>query len=175
MIIERIPEWQLQPADEAQIAALLARCFPTDFGGRSFFQIRQHLRLAHRTEGRIIGHMALQFRAMRIGSRLITVAGLADVATDPDHRGKGIASGLLQTALAEARTSPAECVLLFGTAALYHAAGFRPVTNPMVWMEARGARTHAIHREPAESLMVLPLRDTDWDATARLDLLGPTF
>jgi predicted N-acetyltransferase YhbS len=175
MPVERIPEWALGNADDAQIASLLARCFATDFGGRSFFQTRQHLRLVTRHDGRIIGHMALQFRAMRLGERLVTIAGLADVATDPDHRGQGIAATLLQAALAEAQASPAEFFLLFGTARLYHAAGFRPVQNPMTWVEMRGARTRAIHREPADSLMVLPLRGTPWDATAPLDLLGNLF
>jgi hypothetical protein len=70
---EVIPEWALTPGDEAEIAGLLARCFDTDFGGRSFFQTRQHLRLVHR-EGAILAHMAMQFRAMRLGERLITVA-----------------------------------------------------------------------------------------------------
>ena len=39
----------------------------------------------------IVAHMAIQFRAMRLGGRLITVAGLGDVATDPAHRGQGLA------------------------------------------------------------------------------------
>ena len=175
MQIDRIPEWALTALVEAEIAALLARCFSTDFGGRSFFQTRHHLRLVHRPRGAIIGHMALQWRAMRLGDRLVTVAGLAEVATDPDHRGKGIAAGLLQAAIAEAKASPAEFFLLFGVAELYGAAGFRTVHNPMIWADMLGARTHDIHREPADSLMVLPLRGTVWDDQATLDLLGNLF
>lgn len=174
MNIERIPEWALTVADDRQIADLLARCFDTDFGGRSFFQTRQHLRLVHR-QGPIVSHMALQFRAMRLGQRLITVAGLADVATDPGFRGQGLASGMLRAALAEAKASPAEFFLLFGTAKLYHAAGFKAVHNPMIWAEMQGAVTGTIHRAPAESLLVLPLREAGWDATATLDLLGNLF
>lgn len=174
MDVERIPEWALSEADDRQIAHLLARCFDTDFGGRSYFQTRQHLRLVHR-QGRIVAHMALQFRAMRLGGRLITVAGLADVATDPAWRGRGLASGMLRVAMAEAKASPAEHLLLFGTAGLYAAAGFRPAQNPMTWTEMRGAVTGEIHREVAQSLMVLPLRDAIWDAGAPLDLLGNLF
>ena len=173
--LEQIPEWQLGNADEAEIAALLARCFESDFGGRSFYQTRQHLRLIHRSAGRIVGHMALQFRAMRLGGRLITAAGLADVATDADHRGKGIAAALLQEAITVAKASPAEFFLLFGVAKLYSAAGFRPVANPLVWTEMRGARTGALHRETAEGLMVLPLGASEWDEAGLLDMLGATF
>ncbi len=174
MDIERIPEWMLTKADDHQIASLLARCFDSDFGGRSYFQTRQHLRLVHR-RGPIVAHMALQFRAMRLGARLITVAGLADVATDPDVRGQGLASDLLRAALHEARASVAEYVLLFGAAKLYQAAGFRRVSNPMIWTEMRGAVTGAVHCAPAESLMVLPLREAAWDDAATLDVLGNLF
>ncbi len=175
MQIERIPEWALTPALDAEIADLLARCFVTDFGGRSYFQTRHHLRLIHRPRGAIIGHMALQYRAMRLGDRLITVAGLAEVATDPAHRGQGIAGGLLQAAIAEAQASPAEFFLLFGVARLYAAAGWRRVRNPMLWVDMLGARTHAIRHETADSLMVLPLRGSDWDENLPLDLLGNLF
>ena len=174
MEIERIPEWMLTEADDAQIVDLLARCFDTDFGGRSFFQTRHHLRLVHR-QGSIVAHMALQFRAMRLGDRLITVAGLADVATDPAIRGKGLASGHLQVAIAEAKASPAEFLLLFGTAQLYQAAGFRAVHNPLISVEMRGAVTGDVRHESAHGLMMLPLSDASWDETSTLDLLGNSF
>jgi predicted N-acetyltransferase YhbS len=175
MLIERVPEWKLTNANEAEIAALLARSFASDFGGRSFFQTRQHLRLIHRTGGRIVGHMALQFRAMRLGGRLITAAGLADVATDPEYRGQGIAAALLQEAITVAKASPAEFFLLFGVAKLYSAAGFRTAHNPLVWIEMRGARTGALHREAAEGLKVLALGGAVWEDNAVLDLLGNSF
>lgn len=170
---EVIPEWALSPQDDREIAGLLARCFATDFGGRSFYQTRQHLRIVHR-EGTILAHLALQFRAMRLGERLITVAGIGDVATDPSARGRGLAGALVQEAIALAKDSPAEHVLLFGDRPLYAAAGFRPVRNMILWCEMRGAVTGAVTREPAESLMVLPLTG-DWDETAQLDLLGNLF
>ena len=175
MRIDLVPEWQLGHADEAEIAALLARCFSADFGGRSFYQTRQHLRLIHRRDGLIVGHMALQFRAMRLGERLITVACLGDVATDPACRGLGIAAALLREATAVARASPAEFFLLFGVAKLYGAAGFRRVQNEMRWTEMQGARTGATLREPAEALMLLPLGAAEWDEAAVLDMLGATF
>jgi predicted N-acetyltransferase YhbS len=174
MDIERIPEWMLTEADDRQIADLLARCFSTDFGGRSYFDNRQHLRLVYRQD-RIVGHMALQFRAMRLGERSVTIAGLADVATDPEFRGQGIAGRLLQAALAEANASLAEFFLLFGTAKLYQAAGFGQVRNPTVWVDMRGSITREVRRSSSRDLMVLPLRGAVWDEDATLDLLGNVF
>ena len=65
--------------------------------------------------------------------------------------------------------------LLFGTAQLYAAAGFRQATNPLTYLDIAGGRSRAINREPADSLMVLPLRGEPWDETVILDVLGPLF
>lgn len=173
--IERIHETELGAADEAQIAALLALCFDTDFGGRSFFRTRHHLRLVIREAGAIVAHMAIQFRAVRLGGRLVDIAALADVATHPGYRGRGLAGRLLQAAIAEARGARAAHFLLFGTAGLYAAAGFAPARNPLVYVETDGARTGALRREGAEALRVLDLGPAPWEPGAELDLLGGLF
>lgn len=174
MKIETITETRLNVSQDAEIAELLACCFPTDFGGRSFYQQRHHVRLVARDPG-LVGHMALTLRAIRTGGQLTDIAGLAEVATHPAHRGKGIAATLLQAAIAEARDSSAAFLLLFGTARLYAAAGFLPVHNPMTWIDLTGAHTGVVHSQRAESLMVLPLRDKHWNAAAPLDMLGGLF
>lgn len=174
MQIETLPEWSLSPADEAEIAALLARSFETDFGGRSFFTQRHHLRIVARTD-RIIGHMALTLRAVRLGEDLVNIAGLADVATDGAYRGQGVAATLLQKAIAEARNSPAQFLLLFGTARLYAAAGARPIANPLLSVDLAGARSQGLSAESDGTLMMLPLHGAAWHDQRPLDLLGPKF
>ena len=173
-MIDRIPEWHLSAQDDAEIASLLARCFETDFGGRSFFTQLHHLRLVHR-QSVIVGHMALVLRAVLLGDRLVTVAGLAEVATDPAHRGQGIAGALLQTAISEARSSPAAFLLLFGEAKLYASAGFQPVANKMAYVVTTGSRVARIVSDGDDSLMVLPLSGQAWPYASTLDLRGPVF
>jgi predicted N-acetyltransferase YhbS len=176
MTVDLIPEHLLTNADETAIAGLLARCFTTDFGGRSYFQTRHSWRHVVRQNGAIVAHLAVQLRAVRLGDDLLTIAGIADVATDPAHRGQGHAAGLLQAAIKVARPSPADFVLLFGTAKLYAAAGFQPVANPMIYLDLTGARTHALCRTDAsEHLQVLALKGQSWDGTKPLDLLGGLF
>ncbi|MFM2354545.1 MAG: hypothetical protein RLZZ528_281 [Pseudomonadota bacterium] len=175
MQVERIAELDLTPGDEAAIADLLRRCFATDFGGRSHFIQRHHLRFVLRDPA-IVGHMGLTFRVVRLGGALVPVLGLADVATDPGRRGEGIAARLLAEVIAWGRTSPADVLLLFGTAALYQGAGCRKAANPMRYVDMTGAVTHGVRDEPAESLMVLPLKPgAAWDETLPLDLLGHLF
>lgn len=174
MQIERIEEVRLTIPDETQIAALMARAFPTAFNGRSYYHQRHHVRLVVRAP-RIIGHMALVFRDININGGLVPIIGLAEVATDPDHRGKGIAGALLQAAIAEARASLATHMLLFGDAKLYAAAGFQPVQNKMRYVVIHNARTVRTQTARADSLMVLPLRDDPWPDGADLDMLGHLF
>ena len=176
MTPEIIPEHLLTNADDAAIAGLLARCFTTDFGGRSFFQTRHSWRHLFRDRGQVIAHLAVQLRAVRLGEYLLTIAGIADVATAPNHRGQGHAATLLQAAITTARQSPAGQVLLFGTAKLYPAAGFRPIKNPLTYIDLTDARSGRLHRDrPEDHLQVLDLSDTPWDETKPLDLLGGLF
>lgn len=175
MTTETIPEHLLTNSDEVAIARLLARCFATDFGGRTFFQTRHTWRHVIRDQ-HIIAHLAVQLRAVRLGRDLVTIAGIADVATDPDHRGKGHAAILLQAAITTARQSSARHILLFGTAQLYPAAGFRPIANPLTYLDLTGARTNELYRDrPEAHLQVLDLTNQIWDGTKPLDLLGGLF
>jgi predicted N-acetyltransferase YhbS/predicted lactoylglutathione lyase len=172
---ERILENDLSAVDEAQIADLLHRSFTTDFGGRSYFRTRHHLRLLIREGGAILAHMALQFRAMRLGGQLVHVATLGDVATDPNHRGKGLATRLLHAAINEARQSRASHLLLFGNAPLYAAAGFRSTHNLLHYLDLDGAHSGKLRKEPAAELQVLSLDGGAWNNAAELDLLGGLF
>lgn len=174
-MIEMIVDWDLSKAEEAHLAHLLARCFETDFGGRSYFQQRPHFRMVWRESGQLIGQMAVMMRAIRLNGALVDVAGLADVATHPDHRGKGIATALLQAAIAQVRGTQAEYFLLFGTAAIYGAHGFAAAPNLMTYVDLRGAVTGAVKTETAQELRVLPLRGQAWPVDAPVDLLGHLF
>ncbi len=175
MKIERIPETALSPTVEAEIADLLGRCFDTDFGGRSYYQQRHHLRLTARVDGALVGHVALCLRDVRLGDSLVSIAGLAEVATDPAARGQGIAGALLDAAIAEVRNWPVRFFALFGDRPLYAARGFRPQPNTITYLVLDGARTGPLRTGADGGLMVLPIGPHDWDGTQPLDLLGHKF
>lgn len=174
MKIDLIPEWALSPADEAQIADLLAAAFDTDFGGRTYYMQRHHLRLVLR-DPEIVGHIALLFRAVRQGDQHITIAGLAEVATAPTRRGEGIATRLLRRAVEVSRSSPAEHILLFGDAPIYAGHGFRPVQNPLTFLAIDQDDQSTIHNDASDSLMVLDLSGKPWDGQIPTDLIGRKF
>lgn len=175
MKLEIVPELQLREGQEKEIAGLLQRCFSTDFGGASFYTQRHHLRILARKDDRLVGHMGLLYRAVRVDGRLVNIAGLAEVATDAEYRGQGIASQMLNAAIGCAKQTDAAFFLLFGTAGLYAAHGFTAVKNPVLCVTMDGARTGQIERQTTHSLMVLPLTDAPWDVAAEIDLLGAKF
>jgi predicted N-acetyltransferase YhbS len=175
MQIERIEEMRLTPQEEAEIGRLLDGAFDTEFEGRSYFQQRHHVRLVHRRDGRIVGHMALALRAIRMGEALVQVAGLADVATDARYRGQGIGSALMSATIAEARASVAEFLVLFGNRPMYRGHGFIPQDNRVRMVSLLDVRTGEVREERKEGLMVLPLKARDWDGAAMVDLVGHPF
>ncbi|SMX32162.1 GNAT family N-acetyltransferase [Maliponia aquimaris] len=170
-MIEAIPEHVLTEADETQIAALLRQCFPTNFGGRSFYQQRPTLRLVWR-EGGILGHVALFCRAVRLDGELTDILGLGDIATDPQARGWGIGTALVQRAL---ETGSAPFAVLFGARTLYDRAGFKPVANPYLHVDMTGARTQAVVRRNSQFLKVRARADRPWPEGAEVDFLGSLF
>ena len=175
MKIERHEEMRLGGGVEREIAGLLEACFPTDFGGRSFFQNRHHVRLLVREGGELAGHLAVGYRAVRLGGRLLDAVGFAEVAVHPRFRRRGIGAALVEAGLEEGRAAGAAFALLFGEQRIYARAGFVAVSNPVVRVEMQDVRTEWIVRERAEHLMVRPLGEEAWDEDAELDLAGFTF
>ncbi|MBS1301882.1 GNAT family N-acetyltransferase [Loktanella sp. SALINAS62] len=175
MKVEKIPELALNLADDRAIATLMADAFGPDFNGRAYFRQRHHLRLIVRDGDRIIGHIALLMRDIRVGGALVPVIGVAEVATDPDHRGRGIAAALLQEAITVSRQSLADFMVLFGDRPMYAGHGFLRANNTLSYTLLDDARTQGIKTRVDEGLMILPLRDAAWNFGAHVDLVGHLF
>ena len=175
MVIEAISEMDLSPADDTLINRLLVTAFDDSFGDRSYFQQRHHLRLVQRSGAEIIGHIALCYRSVRLGDALVPIIGLADVATAPSMRGQGVASALLKEAIKIVQSSQAQFFLLFGNRPIYAGHGFVSAGNPVTFTALTDAHTGAVTTTPTSALMVMPLREMTWDASASVDLLGFSF
>lgn len=83
----------------------------------------ENLRVARCGE-RIVAHVGLCIRDAHILGAPIRVASIGAVATDPDHRGKGLASQLMAQARAQAVEAGASLMLISGGRGLYHRLGF---------------------------------------------------
>jgi len=178
MQIDCIPELALTKADDDRIAALVEIAFDgrdAGFGGRSYNKQRHHLRIIAREGDQIIGHIALLFRAIRMGDQLVQIVGLAEVATHPTHEGKGIASALLQETITQSQRSLADFIILFGTHPIYAKHGFQKHINPLHYVVMDDCYTHKMITRIDDGLQVLSLGDVAWDPNAPIDLLGHLF
>ena len=174
MQIERIEELRLTADDEAQIGQLLDAAYG-DLDQRSYYAQRHHLRLVTRHDSKIVGHLALTFRAVRLGPLLVDIVGIADVATLPAFRRAGIATALTKASIEQAHGSLANFAVLFGDERFYAACGFVPKPNPMRFVDLQDVRTGQVREVASKGLMVLPLREVVWDDAALLDLVGHAF
>lgn len=178
MQIERISELQLTRGDDDRIAALVDIAFrgrDAGFGGRSYNKQRHHLRIIAREDGQIIGHIALLFRAIRMGDQIVQIIGLAEVATHPTHEGKGVATALLKETIRQSKQSLADFIILFGTHPIYAKHGFQKYANPLHYVVMDDCWTHKMITRVDDAFQVLALGEVDWDATAPVDLLGHLF
>ena len=171
---ETINEFDLTAETEVELTALLDLAFSPKFGGASYHQQRHHVRLIQRSNGEIVGHLAITYRAVRLGDQLLDIVGLAEVATHPDHRGQGIAGHLVRSSIEFAQNSGADAVVLFGDRPVYAANGFLAKPNPLRWVAMTDKRTVDIQQQ-IDDLMVLPLNNLSWDDHLTLDLLGNKF
>ncbi|MFD0917414.1 GNAT family N-acetyltransferase [Pseudahrensia aquimaris] len=173
--IERIEEFDLTADQDKAIADLIGRIFNADMGGRSFAQNRHHRRYIIALEGVLVAHLAICFRAIRLGDDLVDAIGIAEVVVDKPFRRQGMARALLEAAIADGVHSLSEFALLFGTERLYRNAGFENAGNPIKLTNMLGAATGETTIGPNSAFMVKPLGSRGWDHSAEVDLMGFSF
>ncbi len=86
-------------------------------------------------DGVPLGHLWLANRTMRYGVARIPFGGIADVATHPDHRGRGYCGRLLDDAIASMAEQDLPLSVLFtGVPDIYRGHGWLPISSE--WIEA---------------------------------------
>jgi predicted N-acetyltransferase YhbS len=83
----------------------------------------QNLRVA-RHGGRLVSHVGICIRDASILGARLRVASIGAVATDPEHRGHGLASRLMEDARRHALQQGASLMLISGGRGLYHRLGY---------------------------------------------------
>jgi len=97
----------------------MAREYPLVFEAQNL----ENLRVA-RHGGRIVSHVGICFREASILGARLRVASIGAVGTDPEHRGHGIASRLMEDARRRAVEQGASLMLISGGRGLYHRLGY---------------------------------------------------
>lgn len=138
--------------DEAAIAAVIEAAFPTDGEACLVQLLRQAGRLTlsfvAECDDAIVGHIA--FSPVTLDGQPCNALGLAPVAVQPSHQGRGLGSKLITQGIAACRAGGFAFVVVLGEPDYYHRFGF-------VTASASGLRNVYGVDEP---FMVLPL-DSD--------------
>jgi predicted N-acetyltransferase YhbS len=116
-VLEVIPEADITPDTDAAIRALLCVCFPQDepafSQSRSWHASDPSFSVVGRLHQRIVAHVGIVVRTIRVGQREVAVAGVQNLCVSPTHRGRGLAQAAMAHALDHARRRGLRFGLLF--------------------------------------------------------------
>lgn len=127
------------PAERAPIADLYATCFS---GPHRPYERMHALQTRHAParpgfrdenarvavlDGRIVSHVQVIPYTMHYGQATLTVGGVGNVCTHPDHRGRGYSAAVMRDAIAYMRAIGCDISLLNGIAGYYPQFGYANV------------------------------------------------
>lgn len=119
----------------------------------------ENLRVA-RWRGRIVSHVGLCIRDASILGARLRVACIGAVATDPEHRGRGLATRLMEDARRHAVEQGASLMLISGGRDLYRRLGYIPAGFFQAYRVPAG--------EPEPEFELTPLGEEDLSAIITL-------
>jgi GNAT superfamily N-acetyltransferase len=157
------------------IRAGLCASFPKDRGGfsqsRAWHGSHPAFSAVIQQAGRVIAHVGVVDRFVRIGAMPVRVAGVMNVFVLPEYRGHRLADAVLLAAMAEAARRDCDLGLLFcthGLVPVYARSGWICIDNPVIRIEANQPLPLPEGNVP----MVLPLRGEAIPTGAAIDLCG---
>jgi predicted acetyltransferase len=120
--------------DLAEIADLMSKVYVRgsyfdlyrtrmDYQTKDPYYKPEHSRIV-RVDGRIVSHVSIVEKRMRIGRAVVKVAGIGDVYTLPDHRKKNFSRLLMQDAIKYMKAHRYPLTMLYGIPNFYHKFGY---------------------------------------------------
>ncbi len=119
--------------------------------------------LVYADGGQVVSHVGMTLRWASVGGCTAGVASIGAVATDPAYRGKGLATELMHTAMAQAHAWGADFMLISGGRGLYRRLGAADVgVDSSVSLDAGGAKALS------GDIALAPYQENDLDACIAL-------
>jgi predicted N-acetyltransferase YhbS len=119
--------------------------------------------------GRTVSVVGMSYRPVRLGGTEHLACCFGGVCTDPDYRGRGLATRLLEDCRLKALADGADLVLISGRRGLYQRAGYCPVGH----FDLCTVERHRIP-QPVAGYTVRPPLEADLPALMRLHLAEST-
>jgi len=175
-----IAENDLTPDDHQRISGLLVKAFPNDveiFSQASYcYSLPEYRLLIEGEQGVVIAHLDFERRMISVGGEEIYVAGVGEVATNPDYHRQGFGSKLMNKLTAILTDEfPVDYGILqcSDTNALFYGqVGWYRIHQPLHRLYQGEFATVA-----DGDVMILPVRKTidEWQSDAVIDLRGESW
>ncbi len=170
-------EFEINEATSKAINALLQKNFTeVDYHGRDYFKQLPHYRILAKIEEELVGQLAIDYRAMKLNGRPITVFGVIDLCVDPTQQGKGIGTKLLLEFEKLAQQNKAKIDFLFlvtDEPAYYERLGYTAKKLTVTWLKIDQHNNYGLGTEKIDdaAFMVKAIGNKTWD-DGELDMLG---
>lgn len=175
MKIERIEEYALGAAVRTQIIALLREGFGVYPEDRSFYKQLPCFRFLAWDADTLIGHLAAEFRIIRVGQTSLPIFGVADLCVTATRRKERIATQMLTQLEALAPPAGVEFILLTGSEPdVYQGMGFQRIERSCRWLFINNLSSLGVIRRSVSNIMIKPLGDRSWPE-GEIDFLGHIF
>ena len=175
-----IAEHDLTPDDHQRISQLLVKAFPNDveiFSQASYcYSLPEYRLLIEDDQGVIIAHLDFERRMISVNGDEVYIAGVGEVATDPDYHRQGFGRKLmtqLTTVLTEEFPVDYGFLQCSDTNALFYGqVGWHRIRQPL----------HRLFQEEYSTVedgevMILPVLKTidEWQSEGVIDLRGESW
>jgi len=176
MKVHHQEEYNIPLTQFAAINTLLQTCFPGYPSDRNYYKSIPTFRLMIWDKKILIGHLAVVFRVVKVGSTTSRIFGISDVCVHPEYRSKKIASILLDKLEEEAQKNSIDfSILIAQEQSLYKKRGYKSVTNTVRWLLINDHQSLGVmHGTLDKSLMVKTTGEIKWNG-GLLDLIGGVF
>jgi len=176
MHVQLHQEYTLNPQQSTAVNILLRSCFSGFPADRNYHKSLPSFRLIVWDGDEAIGHLAVVFRIVKIGSTLARIYGISEVCVHPEYRSKQIGSILLDELEQDAEQHQIDfLVLIAEDRALYKKRKYKSVSNTVRWLLINDHQSLGVmHGHLDQSLMIKKMGKMKWNK-GLLDLLGGLF
>jgi GNAT superfamily N-acetyltransferase len=176
MRVHRIEEFKINKKQHSEISELLKLCFSSYPSDRSFYKQFPSFRYLVLKEKKLIAHLAIIHRMIKVGEENFTIFGVSDLCVDPDFQQKKIARVLLEELETLGKKHKIDFITLVAhEQKFYKKNGFQVYNNNCRWLIINEIQSLGLaQRNLDHALMVKPLSEKKWEK-GMVDFLGCLF
>jgi len=169
-------EYEIPTQWHEELTNLKSRCFPNHQHDRSYYKQLPHFRFICTDNGKIVGHIGVDHRVIRVADEIFRIFGLIDVCVDEQYRNKSIATSMIEKVFALGQETGIDFLFLIASDhRVYEKNKFQVVNELCSWLRIHDHRNYGVAVENLEQeIMIRKVGNRDWPK-GPIDLLGYVF